>query len=358
MNMNPSFNNLTSDNLQDKNLVQLDHELAKFNQVKKLDLVPAILDYATLLEAQLPPRKKILPWLPEGGLMMVAAERGIGKTYFALSLAYAMVSGEPFMKFEVTEPSGVLYIDGEMALADIRERLMTIAHHQPIAPLKILSHEWFYNEFEQDLYITDPQVQEALLTQLHDNSSIRVIIFDNLSSLTQLREDKGDDWRNNMLPFMIACRRRGVAIILVHHCNKMGEQRGTGAREDHLDTSIKLTRVAGDIGHEGCRFKVSFTKARGVYGKALEPFVATLINKNNKVSWDIAPMEESTLDRFIQLVQSTGAAGITVTEAAQLLQVSKGLISRLKKTCEEDGILQYSSGKRPMKIAENWTAKV
>ena len=356
MNTNP-YAETTTDNLQDKNLVQLNQELAKFNPIKKLDLLPAILDYKTLLATQLPPRKKILPWLPEGGLMMVAAERGIGKTYFALSLAYAIANGQSFMKFAVTEPAGVLYIDGEMALADIRERLMAIATHPPIASLHILSHEWFYNQFERDLYITDPQVQDALLTQLNKDASLRVVIFDNLSSLTQLREDKGDDWRTNMLPFMIACRRRGVAIVLVHHCNKTGEQRGTGAREDHLDTSIKLTRVAGDMSYEGCRFKVNFTKARGVYGKEIEPFIATLIHQDNQVTWDISAIEESTRDRFIQLVQSSGTTGVTVTEAAQLLQVSKGLISRLKKECEEEGVLQYSSGKRPMKIAENWVPK-
>ncbi len=356
MNINPYIDNET-DNLKDKNLIQLNQELAKFNPVKKLELENAILDYETLLAAQLPPRKKILPWLPEGGLMMVAAERGIGKTYFALSLAYAIASGQAFMKFEVTEPAGVLYVDGEMALTDIRERLMAIAKTSLLAPLNILSHEWFYNQFEQDLYITDPPVQEALLTQLHHNPLLRVVIFDNLSSLTQLREDKGDDWRNNMLPLMIACRRRGVAIVLIHHCNKMGEQRGTGAREDHLDTSIKLTRVAGDNGYEGCRFKVNFTKARGIYGKEIEPFIATLIHKNNQVAWDVSAIEESTRDRFIQLMQSSGATGVSVTEAAQLLQVSKGLISRLKKECEEEGVLQYSSGKRPMKIAENWVPK-
>jgi putative DNA primase/helicase len=136
----------------------------------------------------------------------------------------------------------VLYIDGEMPLEETRERLQGFIFKQPEAPLEVLSHERFYQRFEKDFVVTDPDVQHALLTLLDAKKELRVVILDNLSSASRPREDKADDWRNCFLPFLIACRRRRVTVVLKHHTGKCGDQRGTGAREDHLDTSIRLSK--------------------------------------------------------------------------------------------------------------------
>ena len=37
-------------------------------------------------------------------------------------------------------------------------------------------------------------------------------------------------------------RRRGMAVLLIHHAGKSGDQRGTSAREDIMDTVISLRR--------------------------------------------------------------------------------------------------------------------
>lgn len=58
-----------------------------------IDLSKAILDFDGLMNADIPERKLILPWLPEGGLAMVFAPRGLGKTFFGISLAVAVASG-------------------------------------------------------------------------------------------------------------------------------------------------------------------------------------------------------------------------------------------------------------------------
>jgi putative DNA primase/helicase len=322
-----------------------------------LSLDKAILSYEALSEADLPEREKILPWLPEGGLIMVSAERGLGKTHFALTLACAISNGTPFMKWDVSNPHGVLYVDGEMALSDIRNRLNKITAVSTKKTLQILSHEYFYEAFERDLAITDHDIQTALLALLDSNKSIRVVILDNLSALAKIREDASDDWRNFMLPLLIACRRRGVAVVLIHHCNKNGFQRGTGAREDHLDTSIQLKRLDNEPNNEGCRFEVTFTKSRGCYGSDIENFIASLKQSENFCEWEISTLNESTKDRLIRLVSEHADEGISVTEAANELGVSKGLISRFKKDCEQEGIFQYVTGKHPMKIAINWQGK-
>ena len=48
---------------------------------------------------ELPERKDLLqPWLPEQGLAMIHAPRGVGKTFFALSCAYAIGTGGALQK--------------------------------------------------------------------------------------------------------------------------------------------------------------------------------------------------------------------------------------------------------------------
>ena len=57
---------------------------------------------------------------------MVHAWRGVGKTYFALGAAYAVASGGAFLKWRAERPRKVLYVDGEMPGAAIKERLAAI----------------------------------------------------------------------------------------------------------------------------------------------------------------------------------------------------------------------------------------
>jgi hypothetical protein len=181
-----------------------------------LDLSQAIMGFDGLMSADLPERKLILPWLPEGGLAMVYAPRGLGKTFFGISLAVAVGddSETDFMKWKIGTHCAVLYIDGEMALSNYRERLRGFTKNHTTPSLHTLSHENYYREFEQDLSVTASEIQKGLLDYLDAHPEIRFVVVDNLSSLTRIREDKSDDWREVVLPFLISCRRRGVAVLL------------------------------------------------------------------------------------------------------------------------------------------------
>lgn len=320
-----------------------------------LELSRAVLDFPALLNADIPERKSLLPWLPEGGLGMVSAMRGLGKTFFGLSLANSLTSGERFMRWEVSTPTGVLYVDGEMALGEMRERLTKFVYQNPAHPLVLLSHQRFYQEFERDLYITDLETQEALFRLLDKMPAVRTIIFDNLSSLSTIREDKSDDWRNCLLPFFIGCRRRNVAVLMVHHCGRSGDQRGTTAREDHLDVSIKLSKPT-DHDNQQAYFKVEFTKARNCFGDDVEPFTAKLVaDKEGRLNWTVASIAQSNKDRLIALITECGKEGISVTEAAKELDVSHALVSGFKAQLINEGVIQDRQARNaPMILSEKW----
>lgn len=311
---------------------------APFKKLQSLESI--VLDYPQLLKAEIPERENILDWLAAGGLAMLYAPRGTAKTFCGVSLAASIVTTTPFMKWKILKACGVLYIDGEMPLTSLRERITGFLPNSPTAPLLTLSHEVFYRETERDLCLSDEVHQNIILAHLDQNPAVRVLIVDNLSSLTKIREDKGDDWRESVFPFLMKCRRRGVAVLLIHHAGKNGDQRGTGAREDALDITIKLS-VADDSYKDGAYFRVDFTKARGVFGETVKPFTAKLLKgPDGFFSWELKDVEESTDDRLMKLITETG--GISVTDAADELGLSKGAISKAKKRLLEKGLLKKS----------------
>jgi putative DNA primase/helicase len=59
---------------------------------------------------------------------MIYAPREIGKTYVALSIAYAVATGGTIFGWQAPEPKRVLYIDGEMPSRSMQERLAQISN--------------------------------------------------------------------------------------------------------------------------------------------------------------------------------------------------------------------------------------
>ena len=63
-------------------------------------------------------------------------------------------------------------------------------------------------------------------------------------------------------------RRGGRAMLVVHHANKKGLQRGTNRREDVLDLVMALRQPADWHPSDGARFEIHFEKTRGLKGDA------------------------------------------------------------------------------------------
>ena len=79
------------------------------------------------LELKIQAREWVLEdLLQQFALAMIYAWRGIGKTFFALALAYAIATGGRFLKWQAPRSRRVLYIDGEMPAVGMQERLRGI----------------------------------------------------------------------------------------------------------------------------------------------------------------------------------------------------------------------------------------
>ena len=100
-------------------------------KVKPPPLVLPVVSAADLLALDIKPREMALaPIMPLPGLAMLYAPRGMGKTFVALSAAYAIASGGKALRWTAPTPRRVLYIDGEMPAVQLQERLGLIVQRQ------------------------------------------------------------------------------------------------------------------------------------------------------------------------------------------------------------------------------------
>jgi putative DNA primase/helicase len=288
-----------------------------------------------LIAMDIKPRGMVLdPILPEKALAQIYGWRGCGKTLMALSIGYAVASGGSFLRWHAPQPRRVLYIDGEMPMIELRERLIAIAVGAEREPqpdyFRLLAADYLD---EGLLSLATKAGQESIAPLLAD---VELLIIDNVSTLTDsgLAENDAESW-SAMQGWLLTLRRRGVSVLLVHHAGKGGQQRGTSRREDVLHTVIALRRPRDYRMEEGARFEVHLEKARGIYGKNVEPFEAQYRTIEGKALWTMHDLADANMARVIAGIQE----GMTLREIAKFAGVSKSAAGRLKQRAKEAGLL-------------------
>lgn len=287
-----------------------------------------IVTIAELLSLDIPKRRHLLyPILPEQGLAMLFAERGMGKTFASLSIAYAVSSGGCVFGWQASEPFPVLYIDGEMPFSAMQERLASIVRGAAVEPpdasyLRVLTPDLQGDCLMPNLATKEGQdAVEPLL------EGIRLVVIDNLATLARVGRSNDEESWTPVQAWILSLRRRGISVLLVHHASKNGSQRGTSAKEDVLDTVVQLRRPNDYTPEQGARFEVHLTKARGIFGQDAEPFEATL----KEGTWEVRPLEDALAEQIRDMVEE----GLTMRDIAEETGRSKSAVSRL---CRKLGI--------------------
>jgi RecA-family ATPase len=165
------------------------------------------------------------PILPERSLAMLYAPRGVGKACLGLSIGLSVASGSPLLRWFAPRQRNVIFVDGEMPLVSLQERLKAISvgfgRDIPNDRFGILAA----NSAEGGINLsTEEEGQHSLKPLLED---IDLLILDNLSTLcTSSSESASDAWVP-MQNWLLKLRRQRVSVLLVDHAGTNGRQRGT-----------------------------------------------------------------------------------------------------------------------------------
>jgi putative DNA primase/helicase len=291
------------------------------------------------LALEIPPREMLLaPILPERSLAMLYAPRGLGKSWLALSIGLAVASGAPLLRWSAPRQRNVLYVDGEMPLVSLQERLKAISvplgTDIPNDGFRILAAD----QIDGGINLSTEKGQRSLEPLMED---VDLLILDNLSTLCTATSESASDAWVPIQNWLLKLRRRGIAVLLVHHAGTNGRQRGTSRREDALDTVIALRRPEDYSPEQGARFEIHFEKLRNrVEGAGAVPFEARVENVGDGIRWSSSDLKPPMLMQAAELF----ADGLTVREVASALRISKSEAGRLRQRAMADGIFSEDEG--------------
>lgn len=299
-----------------------------------------------------PIRTYIRPFLTEDALILLFSEAGTGKTMVGLTIALLLTHFQKaheksvsFGPFQVENGCRVLFVDGEMRARDIRSRLAMLSgpmmQENPETPLEIISSDDIFQEEGKRINLTDERCREALSEYLRRNPTIKVVVFDNLSSLCPgISENTKSDWDEINL-WLLGLRSAGVACVLVHHANKSGGYRGHSGRIDNLDTVIKLSRVGTA---DALHFRVDFLKTRGAQPGEGRSFImkGVYCPDTGSLTWEYQPCEiddGATDEKDNLIIAHILLQKESQAEIAEECGVSQATVSNRKRDAIRNGLM-------------------
>ena len=280
----------------------------------------------------------LFPWLKGSSVNLISGWRGSGKTWFALGILDAVTSGKPFGAWECGKSVPCLYLDGEMVVQDLQERLKALKLHTDREnPLFVYSNDHASQKGSSRANLFSESWRNEMKSILIAKE-IKLWVVDNLASLAGgVDENATKDWYP-INQWLLELRFAGISTIMLHHTNKSGQQRGTSSREDNLDTSIILKQPADYLAEQGARFIINFTKARvqtsrlGLIGDT--EFKLTL-NENKDHVWVYGNVTAKLKDEVLQFLHE----GLSQTEVAKTLGVNKATVSKIRNHAIQAGLL-------------------
>lgn len=259
---------------------------------------------------------------------------------------------EDFLAYSVPQARPVLYVDGEMALADLQDRIRALAADPPENLLFLPSERLFQEAHPLNLH--EPEDQAAIERALHalaaGGRAPEVVIFDNLSSLSGGVDENDNSALDKLLRWLVKLRHTGLAVLLVHHAGKSGAQRGASRREDLLDTSIELQPPDEDEEpHGGAHFYLTFAKTRGP--RPQPDRLELKLAKYGEViewTWDVW-RNESSADALLRAIYEI--APTKQKDLAEHLKITPGAVSQQMKKLRQRGYAEIEDG-RPVLTVE------
>ena len=303
--------------LEEESSTQTPSAAARYVKTNAIDFV----------KKDFPPREHIIGPFVKQGLNMVYAPPGVGKTYFAMGLCYAIATGGEFLRWKCEKIQSVIYFDGELPAFLLKGRLEDLLR---LSPCEALSFD-IVTPDEQPCPMPDFSTVEGQKDALELIGDAEFVVIDNISTLCRTgKENEAESW----IPvqnFLLKLRRLGKSVLLVHHSGK-GEvlsPRGTSKREDTLDLVISLSHPADYKAEDACSFQMKFRKSRHFRSKEdIEEVTASY----NDFGWTVEGLEKSNAEKVIKLFEEN----MKQIDIANELGLTRGCVSKIVAKHKKD----------------------
>jgi hypothetical protein len=264
-----------------------------------------------------------------GGVTLVSADTGAGKTAFVLNLAFAVALKERVAgRFAVDVDAGpVLYLNGELPEGLLREYVhQAAAVHDDRPPRGSIRFEGRHGvaEFRFD------DAGRSRLADLVAEIRPSIIVFDTQRALFDIDENDAGDVRRMFAFIRSLCTKHECAAVIAHHLRKIGpisnsdRERVSGSRDIIAGVDIHLALRSRD-GRPFHALAIGKTRAPrdGVKAGTEWPIDARLEGGNPPASIIIAGeatsrelIAEKTADAEADLLDRLEAEGPLTLEAA------------------------------------------
>lgn len=291
-------------------------------------------------------------WLRESSCSMLYGWRGVGKSWVAMSIAWAAASGSGYLGFGPgTKRPKVFYFDSELGKNCIRERFQAfIPHHGKVGNpdlLDIIPKSFDQLPKSEVPNLGDPSTHAFWLDLL---SPYDVLVLDNISGIVRQykRENEAETW-TRVQSFLNKLRSSGKAILLIHHAGKSGTQRGTSVREDNLDFVLALHSARRHGSHPGAVFELHFEKMRDLWRPEYRSLWVSFDGAN--FVWEFEELDKKLVERATTLIgkgfgeqQIAQVLGMTGGELKEMCLRHDVQIGRRKKDESERAPISWSNG--------------
>lgn len=271
------------------------------------------------------PKRKILidPILASREIALVHADAGAGKSRFALFLAVCLASGIPCLKWAISKPKKVLYVEGELPGTEFQERIQSAIKEASASDDLVSANLGQWTEDEHGVPVPTLNTKAGRESLLEAVQGYDVVILDSLITLTNIDSQGRTHFAEELNTTLREVRALGCAVIVIHHTNKNGSFYGPMLQNVLTSLTLKLEKVHDDTPVEGCHFIVSFEKTRNIYGRDAEPVDV----KCERGVWTYRSALETKKEQAIEMSRR----GMKQKDIAEELGVRQGTVSRWLK---------------------------
>ena len=249
------------------------------------------------------------PWLwdgliAEGTLSMLVGQPFAGKSTLIGALLKAMEAGEPFLD-RPTKPASavVLTEEDDSTLKAKADALGLVGLRSVFAGPRegVFDHDW--------------RTLVAEATEVALEGGHKLLVIDTFSGLANLEAEEENDAGaiTARLRTLQVAKGKGLAVLFLHHTNKLGHARGSSAFRGVADVTARMRR---DRGGPSFRLDVEsrFSAPPAIRGKLLQPPGGwTYVAGKERARALGEALPEDPESRLLRALREAGPDGLTYT---------------------------------------------